>query len=207
MRFTAPLAAAALAISGVVANPSLITPRGLNYELNAANHYGAPLAPWEEGCEPGWYYGHDNNLFDDLVCLTDGLVCLILDLLPLDCLHCPHLLPPPPNPPPVDCNGYTQTFSGLTGAIQAPDGTNYYQTYGLVDTVTECESMCNAVAGCNFVNTYHDVNGKGGSTQLTCSLFTECLGTQYADNRGGQTEPNGSIDYITDSAGYCKDSA
>ncbi|KAJ7900565.1 hypothetical protein B0H14DRAFT_2671143 [Mycena olivaceomarginata] len=79
-----------------------------------------------------------------------------------------------------------------------------YLTYGLVDTVADCQAMCDSVYGCTFINTYHDVNGKNGSTQLTCSLFSKCLTADSADNCAGQSQPDGSIDYITDSAGYCK---
>lgn len=51
---------------------------------------------------------------------------------------------------------------------------------------------------------YDDVNGKGGSTQLTCSLFTNCHNATDADNRGGQSQPNGSVDFIINSDGWCK---
>lgn len=54
------------------------------------------------------------------------LVCNILKLFPR-ALQCPKK--PPSNPPPSD--GYTQTFSNLTGATQAGD----YMTFGLVETV------------------------------------------------------------------------
>ena len=57
-----------------------------------------------------------------------------------------------------------------------------------------------------FVLGYHDVNGKGGSTQLTCSLFSLCHDASDAINTGGQTQPDGSIDYIIESDGFCKDS-
>ena len=87
----------------------------------------------------------------------------------------------------------------------------------------DCKEMCDNVAGCNFVNgkahsvvpmhilvakpsqlAYHDVNGKGGSTQLTCSLFSKCHDASTADNRGGQSQPNGSVDYITNSDAFCR---
>jgi hypothetical protein len=45
---------------------------------------------------------------------------------------------------------------------------------------------------------------QNGSPQLTCALFSKCLTADSADNCGGQSQPDGSIDYITDSAGYCK---
>lgn len=50
---------------------------------------------------------------------------------------------------------------------------------------------------------YHDVNGKGGSTQLTCSLFSSCHNSSDADNVGGQTQPDGSVDFIINSDGFC----
>jgi hypothetical protein len=43
-----------------------------------------------------------------------------------------------------------------------------------------------------------------GSPLLTCSLFTECLTTSTADNCGGQTQADGSVDFIINSDGFCK---
>ena len=68
---------------------------------------------------------------------------------------------------------------------------------------------------------YHDVNGKvrlpyfsyqhvpepslqNGSPLLTCALFKDCHTSSDAINYGGQTQPDGSVDYITDSDGWCK---
>ncbi|KAF9460491.1 hypothetical protein BDZ94DRAFT_1169750 [Collybia nuda] len=167
----------------------------LGFDLSLGNFYGAPHPPWTEGSHPGWYFGDHGYLYPELTCL-EGIICAILELFP-KFLHCPHK--PPNNPPPSD--GYQQTFSNLTGATQAGD----YMTYGLVDTVAQCKAMCDSVAGCKFANSYHDVNGKGGSTQLTCSLFTSCHTESDADNKGGQSQPDGSIDFITDSDGWCKD--
>jgi len=197
MRFAALFAAAFVAISSTTATPlSLTVDVGSLFgtDLSASNYYGAPLAPWLSGAKAGWYFGDHGHLFPDLPCLQ-GLLCKILQFLPFDWLHCP--VKPPPTPP---SDGYTQTFANLTGATQA-DG---YMTYGLVDTVAQCKAMCNSVVGCKFVNTYHDVNGKGGSTQLTCSLFNTCYNATTATNTGGQTQPNGSVDFITNSDGYCK---
>ncbi|KAJ3497137.1 hypothetical protein NMY22_g19731 [Coprinellus aureogranulatus] len=125
------------------------------------------------------------------------LICKLLQLLPKK-FHCPKPLPPHQPPPPSD--GYTPTFQNLTGATQGDD----YLTFGLVDTVADCKAMCNSVAGCGFVNTYHDVNGKDGSTQLTCSLFRGCHTAADATNTGGQTQPDGSVNYIRESSGWCK---
>ncbi|KAG6908046.1 hypothetical protein DXG01_006408 [Tephrocybe rancida] len=200
MHFTAILAAASVAVSGVVATPVTfdVSTDFLfgGVELSSNNHYGAPIPPWAANHKPGWYFGDNPHLFPELNCL-EGLLCKILQLLPFNWLHCP--AKPPPTPPPAG-DGYTPTFQNLTGATQASD----YMTYGLVDTVADCKAMCNSVSGCTFVNTYHDVNGKGGSTQLTCSLFSQCHDASDADNVGGQSQPDGSIDFITSSDGYCK---
>jgi hypothetical protein len=51
---------------------------------------------------------------------------------------------------------------------------------------------------------YYDVNGKDGSPLLTCALFYYSHTAADADNRGGQTQPNGFVDYIIDSDGFCK---
>ena len=179
---------------GTVSEESLLGLLG-GFDLSATNHYGAPNPPWTPQGTPGWYFGDHSYMFPHLPSL-EGLICLVLELLPFPCLHCPH--PPPPPPPTGD--GYMQTFNNLTGATQGSD----YLTYGLVDTVAQCKAMCDSVNGCKFVNTYHDVNGKGGSTQLTCSLFSGCHTASDATNTGGQSQPDGSIDYITDSDGYCK---
>ncbi|KAF8622823.1 hypothetical protein AX15_006739 [Amanita polypyramis BW_CC] len=116
---------------------------------------------------------------------------------------------------------YRQTFYDLSGATEASD----YLTYTLVSSVAgiatdfvhssaterdspffllDCFAKCNTVQGCNFVNTYHDVNGKNGSPLLTCSLYKYCHYASDAINRGGQTQPDGSVNYITDSDGWCK---
>ncbi|KAJ7461106.1 hypothetical protein FB451DRAFT_1268972 [Mycena latifolia] len=91
--------------------------------------------------------------------------------------------------------GYSQTFYGLTCAAQDDS----YLTYGLVDTVNDCIAMCDSVSGYIFFNTYHDVDGKYGSTQLTCALFKYRPTAASAMNCGGQTQPDGSVDYITNS--------
>ncbi|KAF8347200.1 hypothetical protein F5887DRAFT_49662 [Amanita rubescens] len=95
---------------------------------------------------------------------------------------------------------YYLTFYNLNGATEASD----YLTYTLVPTIYDCFLKCNAVAGCNFVNTYHDVNGKGGSPDLTCSMYKTCHYSNTAINKGGQTQPSGLLDYITQSDGWCK---
>lgn len=165
--------------------------------LTPASSYNAPLTPWEQDATPGWFYGNNpSNLptsFTDLPWLKDGYLCWLLSQRNngLDC---------PANGSVASNDGYYQSFSNLTGATQAGD----YMTYGLVETVDDCKAMCNSVNGCAFVNTYHDVNGKNGSPLLTCSLFTQCHSSSDAINRGGQSQPDGSIDFITSSDGYCK---
>ncbi|KAK0461949.1 uncharacterized protein EV420DRAFT_1246276, partial [Desarmillaria tabescens] len=159
--------------------------------------YGADIAPWYNESTPGWYYGDypeyvPSNL--TVPWLKDGRVCWYLDLT-----HSGYWCPDPESTPTTD-DGYTVAFSNYTGAIEGSD----YLTYGLVDTVQDCKEMCNSVDRCVYINSYHDVNGKGGSPLLTCSLFSKCHTTADATNKGGQTQPDGSIDYITDSEGYCK---
>ncbi|KAF7318978.1 hypothetical protein HMN09_00233800 [Mycena chlorophos] len=159
--------------------------------LLQAPHYNAPNPPWVAGATPGWYYGKGSP--DGILCILEGLLCELLELLPF-CLHCPHKVKNPPE--------YTPTFTNLTCAAQDSS----YQTYGLVDTVADCQSMCDTVEGCVFFNVYHDNNAddKNDSPLLTCALFTSCLGPSSADNCGGQTQSNGLPDTISESSGFCK---
>lgn len=139
----------------------------------------------------------------------------------------------PPTPPPSD--GYHQTFSNLSGATQAGDYLTYglvdtvarkFNSLELkiprltkVQSAKPCATLLPA-ANSSIVSVallspldifsiaclgYYDVNGKGGSTQLTCSLFSSCHTSSDAINIGGQTQPDGSIDYISESNGFCKD--
>ncbi|KAF9044986.1 hypothetical protein BJ165DRAFT_1594169 [Panaeolus papilionaceus] len=200
--------------------------------FSKGNSYGAPLPPWAEGAAPGWSHcpQSSGNCSPDVPCLEYGTaLCNILSYFP-DTLHCPRpsdyarymhkkrgthnrrlstrssfehgrqvakRTEPSPVPNP---NPYEPTFSNATGAIQAND----YMTFGLVDTVEACQAMCDAVTGCQFVNTYHDVHGKDGSPLLTCSLFAGCHDISSATNTGGQTQPDGSLNSIAQSDGWCK---
>jgi len=92
------------------------------------------------------------------------------------------------------------TFHNLDGATEAAD----YITYQLVATTKACVAACESVSGCTFANSYHDVNGKGGSTLLTCSMYQSCHNADTATNTGGQTQPDGTVDYITNSDGWCQ---
>lgn len=189
----------AVAVPAVVANPLTIDldlTNMLEVDLSDGNRYGAPHAPWSLNARPGWYYGIHPERYPHLRCLR-GWICKLLWCFPhvIQCPKPPHV---PPKPPTSD--GYTQTFANLTGATQASD----YLTFGLVDTIADCKTMCNSVNGCEFVNTYHDVNGKDGSTQLTCSLFSSCHTSSDAINTGGQTQPDGSVNFIRSSDGWCK---
>ncbi|EAU87630.1 hypothetical protein CC1G_09727 [Coprinopsis cinerea okayama7 len=183
--------------------------RLLGVDFSARTNYNAPRPPWVGGAVPGWYFGPHPERHPKLFCLV-GLVCRLLDLLPLP-FKCPKLPPrPPPKPTPTGtypqptptppADGYEQTFKNLTGATQGHD----YLTFGLVDTVPDCKAMCNGIPECKFANTYYDVNGKDGSTQLTCALFKGCHDASTATNEGGQTQPDGSINYIRNSDGWCK---
>ncbi|KAJ7489260.1 hypothetical protein FB451DRAFT_1224388 [Mycena latifolia] len=200
MRFTTlftTLAVVATGASATYSSASISTA----ITLTGQNHYGAPIAPWHVGHYPGWYYGKSISPkgIDNIL---QGLFCELLDLFPF-CLHCPKPPPPPPPhhpPPPPE---YSQVFHDLTCAAQDDS----YLTYGLVDTVDDCIAMCDSVSGCTFFNTYHDVNGKYGSTQLTCALFKYRLTAASAINCGGQSQPDGSVDYITNSDGYYKTKA
>ncbi|TFK25777.1 hypothetical protein FA15DRAFT_668113 [Coprinopsis marcescibilis] len=199
MKFSTILTAAlAVGAANVAAVPQF---GGLNFfdllgkDFGRGNNFGSgQRRPWERNATPGWYFGKHPDRAPRLPCLT-GTICRILKLFP-KFLQCP--TPPPPNPTPND--GYTQTFSNHTGATQ---GGNYL-TFGLVDTPADCKAMCNSVQGCAFANSYRDVNGKDGSLLLTCSLFSGCHGIETATNTGGQTQPDGTINFITNSDGWCK---
>ncbi|KAJ7139257.1 hypothetical protein C8R44DRAFT_727357 [Mycena epipterygia] len=197
MRFSTVFSALAIVVSGATA-ATTYTPASISSAaaLNAQNHYGAPIPPWEPGHRPGWYYGH-GNLPTGVSRNLDGLLCELLELFHLG-FYCPKSPPPHKPPPPPE---YSQTFHNLACAAQ--DGS--YQTFGLVDTVADCQAMCDSVAGCTFVNSYHDNNSAAkDSTQLTCALFTKCLSASSAVNCGHQSQPDGSLDSITKSDGYCK---
>ncbi|KAJ4479739.1 hypothetical protein C8J55DRAFT_514231 [Lentinula edodes] len=178
--------------------------------LAASNNHGAPIPPESAGSTPGWYYGDDPGAADGLPWMKDVDLCAVLAHTP-NALRCPPTIPTPtkslpkrsaaassPTASASATPSYYTVFSGLTGAIEASG----YLTYGLVDTVANCEAMCNKVSGCVFVNSYHDVNGKNGSPLLTCSLYSKVHTALQAKNYGGQTQPDGSIDYITNSDGY-----
>jgi hypothetical protein len=158
MRFTPFLAVIAVAVSGAVATPfDFDLPSIIGSDISQGNHYGAPTPPWNRG-KPGWYFGKNPSKYPKYPCLTG--VCypssiyaesylLTVDSFQVICkilTHFPHALqcptkPPQPTPtststtpsptPTVPADGYTQTFSNLTAAVQADD----YMTFGLVDTV------------------------------------------------------------------------
>jgi len=82
MRFTNLLTAvsiASTAASGVLA--SAVVGKDLSLDLSVqlslSNHYGAPHPPWESGCYPGWYYGHDGGYLGELPTLTSGVRIVI----------------------------------------------------------------------------------------------------------------------------------
>ncbi|KAJ7794082.1 hypothetical protein B0H14DRAFT_3497408 [Mycena olivaceomarginata] len=162
--------------------------------LTAKNYYSAPIAPWKAAHHPGCTH-----------------------LIAYQCPSLPPPLPhnPPHTPPPPLKHPQTDGFYDLKCAAQDDYS---YLTYGLVDTI---EAMCDSVAGCVFINTYHDVNEKVQGTvyestssrwhyhpcaelDITCTLFSKCLTAVFADNCEGQSQLDGSIDYITNSNAYCK---
>ncbi|KAJ4479738.1 hypothetical protein C8J55DRAFT_560885 [Lentinula edodes] len=184
------------------------------FSLSAMNKHGAPIPPKSAGSRPGWYLGDDPASADGLPWLRDIDLCASL-AQSANAIKCPPVKKSATKTLPkrsasaaptatatatqsTSTPSYYTIFSGLDGAIEGSG----YLTYGLVDTVSDCESMCNRVSGCIFINTYHDVNGKNGSPELTCSLYSELHTAAEAINKGGQTQPDGSLDYVTDSDGY-----
>ncbi|KAJ3898311.1 hypothetical protein F5879DRAFT_634151 [Lentinula edodes] len=187
--------------------------------LSASNHHGAPFPPGSFGSRAGWYYGDDpsSSSVDGLPWLGDKDLCAVLKQRP-DAIHCPVTKPKPtktygrrsatvpdstttasstPTP------SYVTVFSGLNASV---DGSGYI-TYGLVDDNADCETFCDTVSNCIFINSYYDVNGKDESPKLTCSLYSVVHTAADATNTGGQTEPDGFMDYISDSAGYALSTA
>lgn len=94
---------------------------------------------------------------------------------------------------------YEVVFKGLDSAVQAPD----YITYTLVETVNECADFCNSVPTCGFFNSFHDAS-HNHATLLSCALYVHMHDTSDATNHGGQTQPDGSLNFIRDSSGYGK---
>ncbi|KAF7350055.1 Fruit-body specific protein a [Mycena venus] len=196
MRFSTLFTALAVVATGSSAATFSSSAISSATKLTSANHYGAPIAPWKAGHYPGWYYGKGVPP-KGVTCFLDELFCELLDLFPFG-YHCPKppQNPPPNNPPPSP---------GVQPDLLQFDLCNPGRQ--LLDLRAHCEAMCDSVYGCTFFNTYHDVNGKNGSPQLTCALFEKCLTASSADNCGGQTQPDGTLDYITNSDGYCKKKA
>ncbi|KDR70775.1 hypothetical protein GALMADRAFT_46054, partial [Galerina marginata CBS 339.88] len=195
MRFISLLSAASVTFSAAFAAEMLAQidiNAVLGFDAGPDNFYNAPTPPWVAGATPGWYYGPNPQKYPDMWTLHD-MMCRLLWYYP-DALHFTITVAPAPS------DGYIETFDNITAAVQADD----FMTFGLVETVDDCKAMCDSVPGCTFVNSFHDVNGKGGSTDLTCSLFKFCHTSADADNAGGQSQPDGSIDFIINSDGWCK---
>ncbi|KAH6919125.1 fruit-body specific protein A, partial [Coprinopsis sp. MPI-PUGE-AT-0042] len=91
---------------------------------------------------------------------------------------------------------YTQTFFNLTAATQG----DVYLTFGLVDSISGLLLLFLMIIGV----AYRDVNGKDGSPLFNCSLYTQCHGPETATNIGGQSQPNGSLNCIIKSDGWCR---
>ncbi|KAJ3812463.1 hypothetical protein F5876DRAFT_63947 [Lentinula aff. lateritia] len=182
--------------------------------LSASNHHGAPFPPGSFGSRAGWYYGDDpsSSSVDGLPWMKDKDLCAVLKRSP-DAIQCPTvkskptktygrrsaaITDPTPTVTPTPIPSYTTEFSGLDGSIEGSG----YITYGLVDTNTDCETFCNSVSNCIFFNSYYDVHGKDESPKLTCSLYSVTHTAADATNKGGQTQPDGFVDYISNSSGY-----
>ncbi|KAF8885464.1 fruit-body specific protein A [Infundibulicybe gibba] len=95
---------------------------------------------------------------------------------------------------------YNSTFTNLTAAVNTGD----FITFSLQPTTAACTAFCTSVTNCTFANSYLDVNGKNGTTMLTCSLYTKCHNAVDATNTGGQIQPNGKPDTIASSDGFCR---
>ncbi|KAF7368034.1 hypothetical protein MSAN_00869200 [Mycena sanguinolenta] len=222
MRFTTVFSTLVAAATSVAATAEFSSASvALAGGFTEKNCYGAPIPPWKTGHHPGWYYG-SGTAPQGISCVLDSFFCELLNLFPSG-YHCPSPPPhtPPHSPPPPPPYNQVKNFYNLPCAAQDDS----YLTYGLVDTVDDCYAMCNSVSGCTFFNsaisrclrkgaqtlsppykTLHlSVNPlQNGSPQLTCALFSKCLTAACADNCGGQSQSDGSIDYITESSGYCK---
>ncbi|CAK5262212.1 unnamed protein product [Mycena citricolor] len=187
--------------------------------IHPGNNYGAPIPPWETGCQPGWYYGQPSNAPAELASLVHSvgslfgtLLCDLLRLL-LGCAFCPSGPPPPtmlpgsgapyskPPPPPPAPYGYSYGFQNLTCAIQIFVPANAYETFGLVDSPQACADMCTANQDCWSANYYHDNNSIKSSPLLTCSLFRVVATQKDAINCGQQQQlgPQGPQNSITSS--------
>ncbi|KAF8890127.1 hypothetical protein BD779DRAFT_1671482 [Infundibulicybe gibba] len=191
MKFAALLAAATV-IAGVSAVPSTA-----NVDLSPYLVWTFPkTATMDARTHPGFMVPNQVG-----TTATTPTTCLTFLFSPMQLLDYypprPSIAQATPYPPSASFRWVYPNVLEPDGATQASD----FLTFGLVDTITDHVQLC---LGCNFVNTYHDVNGKGGSTQLTCSLFSLCHDASDADNRGGQSQPNGSVDFIIDSDGFCK---
>ncbi|KAJ7462549.1 hypothetical protein FB451DRAFT_1370937 [Mycena latifolia] len=149
---------AAAGMTGVTATSFTAESITTAASLSPQNYYGAPIPPWGTGGHPGWYYGKGHAPIG-VFSILDTLLCGVLDIFPFGFFHCPKHYPP---------FEYTRSFSNLNCACQ--DGS--YLTYGIVEVVEDCQSMCDSVSGCSFFNTYN--YGNGGS-QLTCVLFEKVL--------------------------------
>ncbi|KAF8148329.1 hypothetical protein K438DRAFT_1625614 [Mycena galopus ATCC 62051] len=204
MRFNALFATLVVAATGTVATVGNFSSASVALAggFTAQNCYGAPIPPWKTGHYPGWYHG-SGSAPEGISCILDSLFCELLNLFPFG-YHCPSASPPhpPPTPPhgPPPPPEYTQCFYNLECAAEDDS----YITYGLVDTVADCEAMCRSVSGCTFMNRECIPFNFNGSPQLTCALFSKCLTESCATNCGGQSQSDGTTDYITNSEGYCK---
>ncbi|KAJ3867356.1 hypothetical protein EV359DRAFT_61561 [Lentinula novae-zelandiae] len=187
--------------------------------LSASNHHGAPFPPRSQGSRASWYYGDDPSSasVDGLPWLRDKDLCAVLKQSP-DAIQCPTraskptktygrrsaaVSDPTPSASATPTPSYTTVFSNLDASIEGSG----YITYGLVDTNADCETFCNSVSNCIFFNSYYDVHGKDESMKLTCSLYSVVHTAADATNKGGQTEPDGFMDYISNSAGYALNSS
>ncbi|KAF7324643.1 hypothetical protein MKEN_00505800 [Mycena kentingensis (nom. inval.)] len=196
-------------------NVTVATTR-MAYAINSGSAYGAPIPPWEPGAHPGWYFGRCGNCPSGLLCLVDdilGIVCNLLKLILGGYNICPVAAPtypdpkppyggtgsgsgtvtPPPTFPPKLPGSYFYTYQNLTCAAE---GCETYMTFGMVESIIDCVSMCDSVPGCIWANSYYDVNSSksrapNGDILLTCSLFNVLKTQADATNCGRQQQVAG----------------
>ncbi|KAF9257838.1 hypothetical protein L218DRAFT_834620, partial [Marasmius fiardii PR-910] len=153
-----------------------LKPKAEGSAVDTLSGIGSSPPPWQGG-KPTWYLGDNPDNAPDLPWLKDRTLCTAINKIP-DSVHCPSFplslavrallaspkarsptpasdpsepapATPSQNPPPPPPAGiYNPVFTNLDGAIEADD----YLTFGLVDTVDDCQKMCDSVQGCGFFN-------------------------------------------------------
>ncbi|KAF8140732.1 hypothetical protein K438DRAFT_1995720 [Mycena galopus ATCC 62051] len=100
----------------------------------------------------------------------------------------------PPPPPP----GYSYGYYDLNCATEEWPPQDYI-TYGIVDGLQSCATMCSNILDCVFANCYHDNNASKNTTLFTCAMFTVVTSIANATNCGNQNQGTGALTSISDS--------